>query len=142
MKQRVPVPVQKNKELVLTKLPLDPQPPYILWFYRHMCRLGYKTYPNLEEAYFIGQYWLRVARRKYPERRYRFALGEPVYVALQLDTKRGIIRNKVPFLVLEEAQRRLKQWETREGKKGWNGNLVDSQLDIVVGYEWEWHQIN
>lgn len=143
--ERVPLPVQRgDKQLVLTKLPLDPEPQYILWFYHHMRRLGHRSYPTLEEAYHMGQYWLRKGRRQYPGRRYRFALGEPLYVALQLRQHRGktVISEKASFLDLEDAQQRVYDWEQRARKTAWGGNSVKVfHTQIVVGYEWAWHQL-
>ena len=113
VKRTVPVPIQKNKELVITKIPLDPKPEYIIWFYLHMRKLGYKTYPTLEEAYYMGQFWLRKARRKFPERKYRFALGEPVYVVQLFGNSDQEPRQQMPFTTLEKAHERAKQWKAQ-----------------------------
>ena len=144
MKQ-VPVPVQRgDMELVLTKLPLEPQPEYVLWFYHHMRRLGFRTYPSVHEGYHMGYFWLRKARRLYPERRYRFALGEPVYVALEMGESQNkeAVRNKASFLTLAEAQARVQEWGNRPGEKAWNSKTYkDNSTRIVIGYEWVWHHL-
>lgn len=78
----------------------------------------------------MGQYWLRKARRKYPERKYRFALGQPVYVARQIKHGKEKAVFSIPFTTLEEAKERVNQWE---------GNMSHAYYaEIRVAYEWEW----
>ena len=137
--KNVPIPVQRgDKKLVLTKIPLDTEPQYILWFYHHMRKLGYRRLPTLDEAYHLGQYWLRKGRRQFPERKYRFALGEPLYVALQLGTYRGetVIHSKAPFLTLREAETYARKWSQGGTRIVWNGNTAkEYQVKIVIGYD-------
>ena len=132
--KKVPVPVQReDKELILTKLSLDPRPEYVLWFYHHMRKLGYRTYPTLHEAYHMRYYWLRKARRLYPNRRYRFAIGEPVYVACHISGfgKRSH-KEKIAFLTHDEAKAYIKEQKNR---------FKDDVYTIEIGYEWAWYRL-
>ncbi|MCI4667455.1 MAG: hypothetical protein MRZ79_04785 [Bacteroidia bacterium] len=122
--------MRNNKRLTIVKEDPEGKPlPCIIWFYRHQRKIGSKTFPTIEEAYYVGQYWLRKGRRLYPDRKYRFALGEPVYIAQVILNKSGKAIFQEVFTSLEEAKARLKL--TKHSK------FTHSEK-IEVGYEWEW----
>ena len=120
-------------KFVITDHPIEPLPPTYLWFYRHNRKLGVKEMPDSEGAYYLGQYWLREARRRNPEGKYRFAIGQPVYV---VEWKSGRVKksiHRVALPNLEEAQEKVKEWSTNKGQAHY--------IEIKVGYEWTWHSL-
>lgn len=116
--------------LVYTDLSLDEVNGHLVWFYRHQRRLGVRSYPSVEEAYYMGKYWLSKSQRRFPDRKYRFALGELVYVARRLWKKNQQEIFVVSFATLTEAQEQVKRWEAGKGAGYVN--------EIVVAYRWEW----